>query len=149
MHIPKKNSLRHITMAVQLLSPREVDDKLLELYYCLSSLPQSISSSAKYYNFVGYGPDPEDVENFGSEDSAVNHSLEVTFCPEGRKNGIQLKERGPGLVAVVDVLRKYNKQFPGNAVLQKWIGDLLESALKAGGSVRTAKSILLLQNSGE
>lgn len=125
-------------MAVQILTPREVDDKLLELYYCLSSLPSSLPCSTKYYNFTAFGLDPEEEKDIGV-DGAVNHAFEITFCPEGRHNGIQLKERGPGLLAVVDVLREYNKQFPRHAILQKWVLDLLESALKAGGSVSIAK----------
>ena len=40
------------------------------------------------------------------EEGALNHALEIIFCPGGRQRGpITFKERGPGLVAIVGRLR--------------------------------------------
>lgn len=121
-------------MSVQLLPSEELEELLNRLRNCLSSLPTNIPQSNHHYNFSLYAPDPEEAEDFGV-DGALNHALEVTFCPGGRKDGITFLEQGPGLTAVVDVLRKYNNDYPKHAVLQKWVHDLLESAIKAGGLV--------------
>jgi hypothetical protein len=64
--------------------------------------------------------DPKKAEEFGGIDSAVNHALEIIFWPQGWQSGpIILKEQGPGLVAVVDVLETHIKSFPKSLILQK------------------------------
>lgn len=124
-------------MSVRILSSEELEVKLLQLRCALSTLPASVPYSNQCYNFTVFGLFEEDIEDYGRQ-GAVNHILEVTFCPNGRKNEpIQLKERGPGLEAVVDVLAQYTSEFPTDTVLQKWIDDLLEAAIRTGGSVCT------------
>ena len=100
------------------------------------TLPASIPTANQFYDFRAFGLSSGEVQAYGPE-GAVNHALEVAFCPFGQENVITLKERGPGLEAVVDVLRKYNSEYWGNAVLQKWVFDLTEAALRASGMVRS------------
>lgn len=119
-------------MAVRILSPAELEDKLQDLSRLLSSLPADIKEGREHYNFDFFWPDPELLDDIGPA-GALNHALEITFK---RKEGIiTFKEKGPGLTAVVDVLRNYNQISVGNAVLQKWVLDLHVSAIKAGEAV--------------
>jgi hypothetical protein len=85
------------------------------------------------YQFQNFALDPEKVEDFGGKDCAVNHGLKIIFCPQGRRDGpIVLKEQGPGLVAVVDVLEKWIQIYLKSMVLQKWISNLATAAKYVG-----------------
>ncbi|KAL5536596.1 hypothetical protein ACEPAF_419 [Sanghuangporus sanghuang] len=129
-------------MSVRVLSPEELEIQLNRLHNVLSSLPSSLPCSSNNYYFIGFGPDPDILDLVGSVPGAVNNALENAFAPMGRINGITLLERGPGLVAVVDVLRGYTKDFPTDVVLQKWITDLTEAGIKAGGSIVSIDAIM-------
>lgn len=85
-----------------------------------------------YYKFHRYAPSKENVEDRGAG-VALNHDLEITFVPDSRQSGaINFKECRPGLVAIIDVLRKYACKYPAHVVLQKWVLDLAASARSAG-----------------
>ena len=115
----------------------EVTSRLRSLEALLSSLPTSIPYGQNHYQFSGYTPSQEDVELYGTEAAALNRTLEVTFCPGGRKPNepIPLKERGQGLVAVVFALEKQLTRHPEeSALLLKWVDDLSEAAKSAGGN---------------
>jgi hypothetical protein len=123
-------------MSVRLLTFPEAKNELIKLRHYLMHLPTSLPNTSNTYTFQTFTWDPEKAEDFGGIDAAVNHALEIAFCPQGRKRGsIVLKERGPGLVAVVDVLAMHIKNFPNSAVLQKWVFDLIDAA-KSHGAVR-------------
>ncbi|KAL5490634.1 hypothetical protein ACEPAI_5468 [Sanghuangporus weigelae] len=127
-------------MSIHIFSPHELEDKLQELARLLPCLPANIPTGNKYYNFEFFEPDPVLIEDYGL-DGAVNHGFEIVFAPEGRRTGITFMEQGPGLTAVVDVLRNYNTKFPGHAVLQKWVLDLLDSSIKAIEAVESSRNI--------
>ncbi|OJA09964.1 hypothetical protein AZE42_11746 [Rhizopogon vesiculosus] len=85
------------------------DTKLQRLRTALTHLPDCTPLDNSKYQFEHFTPDPEKVEEYGSAGAAVNDALEVTFAPKGRKDEstpcpFEFQERGPGLVAVVDVL---------------------------------------------
>jgi hypothetical protein len=61
-------------------------------------------------------------------EGALNRDLEITFCPKGRCELIVLKEAGPGLEAVAEVLDEWTEKFPKSMVLQKWIIDLIAAS---------------------
>ena len=97
----------------------------------LKNLPSTIPTSALFYTFSSYAPDPEKLELYGSWESVLNQTLEVAFAPHGRKDGdqpFQLMEQGPGLVAVVDVLQEHLVEFPGSPILTKWVEDFTKAA---------------------
>ncbi|KAG2122110.1 hypothetical protein DEU56DRAFT_832815 [Suillus clintonianus] len=105
------------------------DARLNHLRTALTQLPHSIPLGNSKYNFEHYVPDPDRVELYGSTEAALNNVLEVTFAPRGRKDEsalcpFEFEERGPGLVAVVDVLTAALNQCPNSALLQKWLRDL-------------------------
>jgi hypothetical protein len=117
---------------VTISSPEEIEEKLSKLQELLKNLPASIPYGRKFYSFDNFVPDPEKVDDFGAE-GAINHALEIVFSPpQGRTDDpITYKERGEGLVAVADVLKKANKDFPCSAILQKWVDDLTKAAQAA------------------
>lgn len=118
--------------SVQILSPQQLEQQLSLLRSLLAGLPNSIPASNEHYRLSSYLPSEEDINTYG-EEGAVNHDLEVIFCPQSRQHGpIHLQERGEGLLAVSDVLRKYTAKFPDSVILQKWIFDLAEAAKREG-----------------
>ena len=117
---------------VKSMTPSEVKECLQTLKILLQNLPETVPKNNKYYNFQGWAPDPEKVEDMGM-DGAVNNASEVIFCPNGCLSGpFELKEQGDGLTAVVDVLGKQISDFPTNVILQKWVVDLTDSAHFSG-----------------
>ncbi|KAL5476496.1 hypothetical protein ACEPAI_3353 [Sanghuangporus weigelae] len=109
---------------VHVLSPEQVVVRLNELRNCLKTLPDSLPYSNHFYNFTCFAPNPESITDYGAAGA----------------------ERGPGLEAVVDVLDHYNKSFSGDAVLQKWIFDLIDAAINAGGTTIPIDPKLLTEN---
>jgi len=128
--------------------------QLEHLRIALTHLPDTtIPLGDEKYNFVSWAPDPEDIELYGSPEAALNHVLEVTFAPQGRKDKsapcpFELVEQGPGLVAVVDALTQAVKEDPMSAVLEKWVNDLWRVAVyhyeSAGQQVHETDSLTIL-----
>lgn len=91
------------------------------------SLPEPPLSD---YPFLGFRL-PVDEEAY----EVFNRQLELTFGRAARaKDGasgariITFTERGPGILAVTDLLDQIMARFPGDAVFRKWIMDLTVSA---------------------
>ncbi|EIW76615.1 hypothetical protein CONPUDRAFT_84591 [Coniophora puteana RWD-64-598 SS2] len=107
---------------------------LADLRSYLETLPDNLPITSKI-NFAYYQPNDVDIKDKGYE-GAVNHALEMAFCPQSRRDGpIVLKERGPGLVAVVDVLqdtiakcRAQSEKSSDSAIMLKWARDLIHQA---------------------
>jgi len=116
----------------RILSSSEVHLQLYKLQCHLECLPESLPSSGFHF-FQTFVPDPEKVGDFGSVEAAINHALEISLCPGGQQSGpIILKEHGPGILAIVEVLDNYNKKFPKFTIMQKWISDLIAAAKHLG-----------------
>lgn len=113
--------------SVKILTKAAVNKHLAQLKVLLCGLQSTLPFGDTLYNFVNYQPHVEDCSNY-NEAGAVNHDLEVMFCPAGRQSGpIELRKRGNGLVAVVEVLRECTTTYPNDVVLlHKWIVDLTE-----------------------
>lgn len=125
-----------------------MEAKLAHLHRLLSGLPGTIPEGSSRYNFSPstFSLDPEEVEEFGSEESAVNHVLEVVFCPKGRQNGpFSFCEQGPGLVGVVDVLGSVISRLPNPIILYKWVDDLTEAAVHCGATVSSNNTACVYQ----
>lgn len=60
--------------------------KLKHLRAALTHLPDTIPIGQEKYNFVLWAPNPDDIEFYGSSESASNRTLEVAFAPGGRKD---------------------------------------------------------------
>ncbi|KAF8132391.1 hypothetical protein EV363DRAFT_1328147 [Boletus edulis] len=61
-------------------------------------------------------------------EGAINRELEIRLGSRA-KGPIKFKEWGPGLEAVVPVLRQYLTVVPESILLRKWLSDLTEAAL--------------------
>lgn len=98
----------------------------------LKRLPSSLpcpSASQSAYGFHEFGISDEEVDDYGSAVGAVNRQLEVRLGPcTGRGNTFELKERGPGIEALADVLDRYLEAHPGDILLQKWTEDACRAA---------------------
>jgi hypothetical protein len=128
---------------VQVLTLGEIHVQLESLKKLLQNLPATVPDTKQHYFFDTFTPDPESVDDRGTE-GAVNHALEVAFSPTmGRAEPIVFKERGLGLVSVVETLRTYLKQFPESVVLQKWVSDLTDAAKRMGAIVTVSVCRLL------
>ncbi|EIW74896.1 hypothetical protein CONPUDRAFT_159670 [Coniophora puteana RWD-64-598 SS2] len=103
-------------------------ESVRQLRTALEGLPGTIPFGSSHYSFIGWEPNPEDVENYGTAAAALNRELEVTFAPSGRADdsspyAFLLLERGPGLTAVADVLASALQAAPDDEPLKKWLND--------------------------
>ncbi|KAG6369201.1 hypothetical protein JVT61DRAFT_15632 [Boletus reticuloceps] len=103
------------------------DTKLLHLLHLyLESLLEGqlpyCSLTESNYTFHIFAIDLEWEEDIGRE-GVVEAQLGSHV-----KGPIVLTEQDPGLSSIVDVLGKYLTEFPGSAILKKWVSDLIESA---------------------
>lgn len=112
--------------------------KLDYLVLLLSNLPGTIPTSSKTYQPECYAPADEWIENIGCVKGAVNRQLEVVFgarqSPDGKPRVVTFQEQGPGLLAVVDVLRAQllgAPPSPSDGLLIKWLDDLIDGARAA------------------
>lgn len=112
---------------VQCLTAEAIQSRLEDLRINLLTLTSYLPIANEIYNFEGYKPKPNSVQDYG-EEGAVNRDLENTFCPKGRREPISLKEAGPGLEAVAEVLDEWIERYPKSTVLQKWVEDLITAS---------------------
>jgi hypothetical protein len=113
-----------------------VQSQLNTLSVLLQGLPDDLPTDV--YCFDGFSEQFEftcnALHNLGS-DGCLNCYLERILAPLGRKDGIILKGRGPGLEAVVELLAVYITEHPENAILHKWVDNLVDAAVMAGAYV--------------
>ncbi|KZT08291.1 uncharacterized protein LAESUDRAFT_649164 [Laetiporus sulphureus 93-53] len=115
-------------MNVEIPSHAALNKQLFQLRQHLEHLPEDIPIG-NCYDFKGYAPSEDAITDYGSAAAAFNHDLEVIFAPKGRTEyPIIFHQRGEGLTAVVNALRKHIFSDPMNAVLRKWVADLLDAA---------------------
>ena len=100
---------------------RHLEDLCIN-FLTLSRYLPTVEGSDTIYQFQGYKPTQESIDDFG-EEGALNWELEITFCPQARHNPIVLKETGPSLEAVVDVLDEWTEKFPKSMVLDQWFNN--------------------------
>lgn len=115
--------------------------KLAYLRLLLHRLPDSVpfcNADSTIYNF---SVSEEDVADFGDENSAVNRVLEITFRDRSKTDGIiPIKEKGPGILEVVDVLRRCLTTDPKDARSTLWLENLTKSAEEVYKSAGTEVS---------
>ena len=97
----------------------DLNQLCLYLSHLLTTLPCQPSDSAN--NFKFFAPDTEWVADIGLE-GGVNRQLEVTLGCHTH-GPILLKERGPGVIALADVLKQYLEIFPCSVILEKCTMD--------------------------
>lgn len=121
-----------------LLKSLTVSEQLDELQFILENLPHTLPCPqfSHTYPFDGFQLNDEDVEDYGPCGS-INRALELTFGFEARTTGdgiLPITERGPGVCALVDVLRLYQAHSgapDSDGILLKWIRDICNGAAKA------------------
>ena len=111
--------------------PMSLNQQLARLRRLLENLP----SLAPYHDTQStsycFSVSDEDIKEYGDENSAINHMLEVTFGPRHNTNGIvPIRERGPGICAVASVLERCATTDPADARIKLWIDNLCSSAEK-------------------
>ena len=112
---------------------------------CLRCLLENLPDTVPYYGTQStsyhFAVDNDDVNQYGDENSTINHMLEVTFGPRHNTDGIvPIKERGPGVCAVVSILEECSATDPADERIKLWVSSLCSSAEKlyaeAGETVR-------------
>ncbi|KAH9850543.1 hypothetical protein C2E23DRAFT_869967 [Lenzites betulinus] len=94
----------------------------IDKIYSLESLSES------HYKFQDFSLDEDYVNDIGVV-GAVNRELEVRLGSRtGRGDTFELKERGPGILALVDVLDRFLRDYPNDVLLLKWADDACRAA---------------------
>jgi hypothetical protein len=117
--------------------------KLAYLQRLLENLPDSVPYCDAQSTGYCFSVSVDNIEEYGDENSATNHMLEVVFGPRHNTNGIvPITERGQGICAVFSILEKCSAANRGDACIQFWIDNLCSSAEKlyteAGKKVRSS-----------
>ncbi len=60
---------------------------LQHLRILLGRLSDTIPEGREIHNFIGFLPDPTEIEYYGTAEAVVNHALEISFAPLGRNSG--------------------------------------------------------------
>ena len=77
------------------------------------------------YNF---SVNEDDIVDLGDTNSAVYRMLEVSFGKCSKTNGIVPIKKGPGITAIVGVLRRCLTEDPRDAHLALWLENISVSA---------------------
>ncbi|KAI0255503.1 hypothetical protein BJV78DRAFT_1176133 [Lactifluus subvellereus] len=88
-----------------------------------NSLPLALETSR--YNFNRFSLDVDWIQDAG-EEAAINRELEVILG--SRAKGLVLPERGPGVVAVANVLENFIQSFLNPAPPTLWPEDITRAA---------------------
>ncbi|KAG9223476.1 hypothetical protein PLEOSDRAFT_1101196 [Pleurotus ostreatus PC15] len=98
------------------------EQKLVRLARLLRYLPRTLPDTgrtSKVYTFLSWSTNP-DYED-------INENFKTVFGWAARSSGdgiLAITERGESVCAVVDVLRKYLRAYPSDAILLKWVDDI-------------------------
>ena len=107
---------------------------LARLHFLLDpgNLPDNLplhdkAAESIYGAFLHFTIDPNILEKTGNEVGAFSEQFKAIFGWKTRSTGdgiIPIKERGRPLSAAVDVLSRFHKKHPNDAVIQKWGFDI-------------------------
>jgi len=121
------------------------NQQLAHLRHLLENLPDTVLYHDAQSTGYCFSVSDDDIEEYGDENSAINHMLEVTFGPRHDTNGIvPIRERGPGICAVATVLEKCTAADPADARIKLWVDNLCRSAEKLYAETEGKVRILLL-----
>jgi hypothetical protein len=121
--------------------------KFKELKAYLKALPENLSVSgpiSKLNRLLGFALDDDWVNDVGVE-GAVTREIEAAlgdFLPRNNDGIFYIKERGPAIEALADVLERYHGpgcELSGSPILKLWLDNAIASAKKCilthGGKV--------------
>jgi len=109
--------------------------KFKELKLLLRALPESLpicGQESRLNRLLDFVLDEERIKDIG-EEGAVNRELEAAlfdFLPRNDAGIFFIKERGPALEALADVLEVWVTKLPGSMILQMWLSSSINSAKK-------------------
>ena len=119
--------------------------KYLQLKQYLKALPDKLPLSppeSRLNRLLNFTLDEGWIIDAG-EEAAINRELEAAlhdFLPRNENGIFYIKERGPGIEALADVLEYWLPKHPGSVILELWLKSAIESAKKCllthGGEVR-------------
>jgi hypothetical protein len=112
--------------------------KFKELKLLLKSLPTNLpiqvaNQESRLNRLLNFTLDEETVEDIVGEEGAVNRELEAAlfdFLPRNDAGIFFIKERGPALEALADILEIWVTKLPGSMILQLWLKSSIDSAKK-------------------
>ncbi len=101
------------------------------LRHLLGSLPDTVPTKAasdSVYKFHRFSPNYRWINSEGV-DNAANRELEARLGPRtGPRDTFVIKERGPGLEPLADVLQVHIGKFPDDVRFTKWLEDACRAA---------------------
>jgi hypothetical protein len=115
---------------------RPLEERLKYLDILLKRLPDEAClplppPGKSLYLFQKISIPLEFIERTESELGGLNETLKSAFGWQTRttSNGIiEIKERGPGIEAIVRVFKMYLNKYPGDAIIVKWLEDVITGA---------------------
>ena len=116
-----------------LMLPTEI--QLLELL--VQNLPDALPSppveQSAYSIFLNFSLDLDFLERTEDEAGACNEIMKAIFGFEARTTGdgiLTITECGPSVCAMVDIFAWMLDKFKGNAVIEKWLDDIIAGLQK-------------------
>jgi hypothetical protein len=113
-------------------TPSQRLQQLNRLLKCLldnANLPSPMKSD---YPFEIFFISPEYIEKTRSELGGLNETFKAMFgwkAAGTTGNGmIEIKESGQGIQAIVGVFQKYMAKYLGDAIIKKWLDDIIAGA---------------------
>ena len=113
-----------------------IPGRLETLWQLLANLPENLPQPEQtqypFHPSENFFLDAEEVEDNGKV-RALNRLLENTYGFQSCSQGdgiIPIFEHGPSICAVANILEIFVLKFPSDAVLTKWVDDLIAAAKK-------------------
>ena len=121
-------------MAPLTQSKPTVAERLAKLKLLLTDLPGHVQVDCPYdvprtYDFRSFSVDADKAqESELGPVGAFNEAMKGIFGWKTRSHGtglIHLCPRGPPIISIVDVLQKWTNQHLGDAIIEKWMDDII------------------------
>ncbi|KAL0951813.1 hypothetical protein HGRIS_008480 [Hohenbuehelia grisea] len=100
------------------------------LQHLPSTLPFKDSTESSFRTFINFQLDKAQVEELDDPCCVLSNTLKDVFGWKTRSGSdggdgiVRVPEQGPGVLAMVKVLRQFLINHPDNAILRKWILDI-------------------------
>ena len=117
---------------------QQLDRLHLLLHSLPTQLPDFDSRTSCYAPFLDFSLSADLIEKTGSETSALSEQLKEVFGWQTQSSGddsiVSILECSKGICALHSVLTTFSQRYPKDAILNKWIDDIIAGAEKVFGT---------------